>query len=1251
MPKKLSRDSYRVGWICPLEVEEIAAIKMLDEKHHGLSQLNGDTNVYNLGSINNHNVVIAGLPRAGNCSAATVVTQMRMTFPNLKYSLLVGIGGGVPVKTDSGMIRLGHVVVSEPTGIHSGVIQYDHGKAKVGYFERKGSLAPPPTALLNAAREVAIRRYRIDYDPIWKNLERIQTSCPIHLFKFPGAANDHLYPSDYLHGQKGIRCEDSGCDPKQRIKRPTDAEDDSIVIHRGTIASGESMIEDAKKRDDLARKYGVLCFETEAVGALIDFPCLVIRGISDYCDSHKNDQWQGYAAAVAAAYARQLFFHMPIEEVQRNPNPTPTTFELPFNLSEISEVTRFIAREDQLKEIRTILDAAVGRRTAVVHGLGGIGKTQLAIAYIKRYRSDYSAAIWLNALDETALKQSFARAAEWILRHYPSITYIAGALENRDLDETVKAVKRWLDEPMNDRWLVVYDNYDNPLLGNHTGESLKHTSCIEAGAYGDDDGDLAKAFDLQTFLPETDHGAILVTTRSSMVKLGQRVPLHKLEDINDSLDVLASASGREDLKQEPAATDLARQLDGLPLALATAGAYLEQVSISCTEYLQLYRGSWQLLHEATPQLPAYHQTLYSTWNLSYRYIQRQSPTAAMLLRQWAYFASEDLWYELLADSGPEKPEWLGALTENKLTFHASLRLLCSYGLVEADPTTILHRVESRGYSVHGCVHSWMIHVLNQGLDKKMAWTAVECIAAHVPGEDKPEFWLMHRRLIAHADRSLETLRNIEVEDEAAGVLHSLGRLYGNQGRLKEAEAMFERAREGKEKVLGQEHTSTLDTINNLGLIYTDQGRLKEAEAIYKRALEGKEKAWGRDHTSTLSTVHNLGNLYRNQGRLQEAEVTYERALKGYEKALGREHTSTLDTVNNLGLLYVDQGRLQAAEAMYERALEGKEKVWGRDHISTLSTVNNLGNLYKSQGRLQEAEAMYEQALEGKEKVWGRDHISTLSTVNNLGSLYNKQGQREEAEAMYQRALEGMEKAWGREHISTLDTVNNLGLLYTDQGRLQEAELMLRRALKGYEKVLGAEHISTLNTVNNLGNLYANQGWPQDAEAEAMYERALEGYEKALGREHISTLDTVNNLGLLYTDQGRLQEAEPMYKRALEGKEKVWGREHTSTLSTVNSLGNLYKNQGRLQEAEAMYQRVLKGYEKTLGPTSLLTYIPALNMLENFALLCEEQGNVVSALIYYRQALDGAETVFGGQSQRDKSPFELEQQSWRPNGGN
>lgn len=306
-----------MGWICPLEVDQIAAMEMLDDEHNPLPQPPRDTNVYNLGSINGHNVVIAGLPRTGNCPAAIVVTQMRLTFPNLKYCLLVGIGGGVPVETESGVIRLGHVVVSAPTGIHSGVVQYDHGKALTdGRFERKGFLAPPPTSLLDAARELDVRRKRMSNDPIWANTKRINTGKRyLRQFKCPGPENDHLYPADYKHKLEKVPCSESGCDPSKRIMVPVDEEaEEFVIVHRGTIATGEKVVKDAELRDTLARTDGVLCFETEAAGALTDFPCLVVRGISGYCDSHENDIWHGYAATVAAAYARQLFFHISIDE-------------------------------------------------------------------------------------------------------------------------------------------------------------------------------------------------------------------------------------------------------------------------------------------------------------------------------------------------------------------------------------------------------------------------------------------------------------------------------------------------------------------------------------------------------------------------------------------------------------------------------------------------------------------------------------------------------------------------------------------------------------------------------------------------------------------------------------------------------------------------------------------------------------------------------------------------------------------------
>ena len=178
---------------------------------------------------------------------------------------------------------------------------------------------------------------------------------------------------------------------------------------------------------------------------------------------------------------------------------------------------------------------------------------------------------------------------------------------------------------------------------------------------------------------------------------------------------------------------------------------------------------------------------------------------------------------------------------------------------------------------------------------------------------------------------------------------------------------------GYEKALGPDHTSTLSTVGNLANLLSGQGKLDEAQAMYDRALAGQEKTLGPDHTSTLNTVNNLGGLLKQQGKLDEAQAMYERALVGYERALGPDHPSTLNTVNNLGALLKDQGKLDEAQAMYERALAGYEKVLGPDHPDTLMSVNNLAIVLKDQGKLDEAKVIYKQALQACEKVLGPDH--------------------------------------------------------------------------------------------------------------------------------------------------------------------------------------------------------------------------------------------------------------------------------------
>ncbi|KAH6665614.1 kinesin light chain [Halenospora varia] len=438
-------------------------------------------------------------------------------------------------------------------------------------------------------------------------------------------------------------------------------------------------------------------------------------------------------------------------------------FSVAFSLSNVSDVEHFVAREAELVEMHRTLSGDGSRRTVVLHGLGGIGKTQLSVAYTKRHKDSYSAIFWLNIKDEDSLKQSFTRIAKQILREHPLASRLSNIDTNESLDEVVDAVKAWLSLPNNRRWLMIYDNYNNPKLPGNT-----------------DPG----AVDIRKFLPESYQGSILITTRSSQVRFGHTIQIRKLGDVGDSLEILSNTSRRERLIDDPDAIKLAKELDGLPLALATAGAYLDQ----------------------------------------------------------AYFDSQDLWLELLQHSDSNDPDWVQQLAKDELSFHNTVRVLSNHGFVEVDMSS-QELIESQGYSMHGCVHLWTVHVLNQSWDYDLAKLAVKFVGSHIQGEKTVRPWLIQRRLLQHANRSSYLfLTRLVTDARMAWACHNLGNLYKIHGKLVEAEQMYQQALQGYKKAWGIEHTSTLDTVNNLRSLYADQGKLVEAEQMYQRALQGYEKA-------------------------------------------------------------------------------------------------------------------------------------------------------------------------------------------------------------------------------------------------------------------------------------------------------------------------------------------------------------------------------------------------------------------------
>jgi nucleoside phosphorylase len=305
----LANSEYQVGWICALSLEMTAARAMLHEIHDQPQEQDpSDHNNYCLGRIQRHNIVIACLPDYGTTSAAVVAEQMLHTFKEIRFGLMVGIGGGVPSLEND--IRLGDVVVSRPEGTFSGVVQYDSGKAvKNGEFERTGSLDRPPQLLITALRTLE-STHDMEDNKIPLFLTELATNYPKARDKFssPGAESDRLFQ----HPDTSPTCE--SCDLSQLVDR-VPRESDIPHVHYGLIASGNQVIKDALTRSKYGKDLGVLCFEMEAAGLMNHFKCLVIRGICDYSDSHKNKKWQPYAAATAAAYAKELLLVTPAHKV------------------------------------------------------------------------------------------------------------------------------------------------------------------------------------------------------------------------------------------------------------------------------------------------------------------------------------------------------------------------------------------------------------------------------------------------------------------------------------------------------------------------------------------------------------------------------------------------------------------------------------------------------------------------------------------------------------------------------------------------------------------------------------------------------------------------------------------------------------------------------------------------------------------------------------------------------------------------
>ena len=758
----------------------------------------------------------------------------------------------------------------------------------------------------------------------------------------------------------------------------------------------------------------------------------------------------------------------------------------------------------------------------VLLGMGGSGKTQLALECCRRAEADssFTAVIWIDASLPVTVAQSYNNIALKMTGGNQSIT---------NVEESMAIVERRIQQ-QEGKWLIVFDNFDNPK------DFQEH--------------------DIRYYIPKATNGRILFTSRhATSERLGHVIGVSGLND-GESLDLLLQRP-TSDAAERQYGLAIAAMLGYLALALDQAGAYIRARCLPLQDFESHYKRRRKTILEEVPEQWEYRKMLanaereialsvFVTWELSFALLhgdKEAKDRKEHFLTLAAFFDNKCIsqrYFEAYCYS--ENTKWTQIFeTSNEWDEY-------KYGdlVAEGRKLSLLQMIEGRAneiqFSLHPVVRDWLKLRMEREKQELYAEEFSNLLTSYIEGIEFDELDLQVRR---------ETLLHIDACLQNDGEI--LNDSYHSALKI-------------------QSYSASL-----FASCYLSHGRYNDAEKLLKRVLAGKEEKLAPDHPDILETASDLARIYRYQGRYNEAEELYQRALIGREKKLGLDHPDTLRTINNLALVYDNQGRYVEAENLYQRALIGREKKLGLDHPNTLKTVNNLAIVYRSQGRYEEAERLYQRALIGQEKKLGPDHPNVLQTVQNLAIVYQTLGRYEEAEKLYQRALIGREKKLGPDHPSILQTVQNLALVYQNQGRYTEAENLYQRALIGWEKKLGPDHPETLRTVDNLATLYQNQ--KRYYEAGKLFGRALAGREEKLGPDHPDTVETVQNLAALYRDQGRYDEAKELFGRALTGRKEKLGPDHPDTVETVQNLAALYRDQGRYDEAE----RLLADRAMELGP--------------------------------------------------------------------
>jgi tetratricopeptide (TPR) repeat protein len=788
----------------------------------------------------------------------------------------------------------------------------------------------------------------------------------------------------------------------------------------------------------------------------------------------------------------------------------------------------FIGRSGEIAVLR---DALAGTAVAqVVYGLGGIGKSALAIHYAETCEIQHNPVWWITAENQAAIDTGLAALATAL---QPALSAV---LPQHVLREWAV---QWLSA--HDGWLIILDNVTDPA-------------------------------DIRSLLARAATGRYLITSRraTGWHEISAQIRLDVLP-LTEAVELFTKIFTHDRPRSTGEADALCDELGCLPLAIEQVASFCAETGTSPREYLDLLARYPAGMYAAAAESGDAGRAVARIWHMTLDRLSDDALTGE-ILRVLAWYASEDIPRSLLdglAGSVAVRSATGRLAAHSMITVHDDGKVISVHRLVQAvartpdrhDP----HRSRDRIAAARTHATEALARILPDDARDPATWPTLRAYLPHA------------QALAGHTSPGTDTAATIWILDAA-------GLFMLEHGQVRPAIDFLQRALDSSCRMLGEDHIGSLVLLGNLGTAYSMAGSPGRSIPLLEQALTGSSRILGEDHPQVLRVRCNLAAAYSQAGNLARAISLYEQSVTDCVRIFGEDHPDMLRAAQFLAASYGMSGDASRAISLLEQLVADQTRILGKDHPHTLESRASLGEAHLSAGHAELAARLHDQTLADRTRILGKDHPETLASRDNLAHAYELMRDMDRAIPLYEQILADRTRVLGPDHPGTLSSRNNLALACNHAGDFERAVFIFEQVVPDLARVHGENHPDVLIARHNLANAYQSAG-NNDRAVELLKQNLAESI-RILGEGHPNTIQVRSDLGKAHAAKGDYEQAAEACEKALADRTRTSGKNHRDTLLLSITLAGIYLNGSQVPRAICLLEEILPDASKVLGENSL-----------------------------------------------------------------